>query len=272
MTGMNNPDGSGDSPLAAYRIELDSFEGPLDLLLHLIQKNEVDIRDIPIARITSQYLGYLEIMKELDLEIASEFLVMASNLVYIKSRTLLPVEDEEEEAEEVDPREELVRRLIEYRKYKEAARTLSTKPALFHDIFPRPEPDFPEAAREEHIEATLFNLMDAFQKVLDEVAKRVPVELEREPFTLDDALAYLMERLAGSPSLGFSELFTPLDTRRKVITVFLGILEMVKRGRLAAVQGDFGQPITLVLSDKVKNIQEDTPPQSGDPENDADPQ
>jgi len=272
MTGIRNPEGSGESPLAAYRIELESFEGPLDLLLHLIQKNEVDIRDIPIAKITAQYLQYLEIMKELDLEIASEFLVMASHLVYIKSRTLLPVEAEEEEAEPEDPREELVRRLIEYRKYREAARTLSTRPALFLDIFPRPEPEQKETAPGEHIEATLFNLMDAFQKVLDDVEKRTPVELDRDPFTLDDALSYLRERLAKVPSLSFSELFTPLDSRRKVITVFLGILEMVKRQRLIAVQRDFGQPISLVLPDKITDGSEAKPPERGDPENDPDAQ
>jgi len=253
MTGADNPNESGDSPLAAYRIELERFQGPLDLLLHLIQKNEVDVRDIPIAEITRQYLQHLEIMKELDLEIASEFLVMASNLVYIKSRTLLPVEAEEEDAEPDDPREELIRRLLEYRKYKEAARILSGKPALHHDIFPRPEPKMPETSSEEFTEATLFQLMDAFQKVLTEAEKLIPVELERDPFTLDDALGYIRERLLNAPSLGFTELFTHLDTRRKIVTVFLGILEMVKQGQLIAVQRDFGEPITIVLSERVKN-------------------
>jgi len=252
MTRTHPPDGSGDSLLAAYPIALESFEGPLDLLLHLIQKNEVDIRDIPIAEITAQYLGYIEIMRDLDLEIASEFLVMASHLVYIKSRSLLPVEAEEEEGEGEDPREELVRRLIEYRKYMEAARTLSSRPALFLDIFPRPEPELPDTVQEEPIEATLFNLMDAFQKVLADAAKKDPVEMDRDPFTLDQALTYLRERLADARSLGFRELFTSLDSRRKVITIFLGILEMIKRGSLIAVQRDFGEPITLVLSDKVK--------------------
>lgn len=269
MTGIQNPDETGESPLAAYRIELEKFEGPLDLLLHLIQKNEVDIRDIPIAEITAQYLSYLEVMKDLDLEIASEFLVMASHLVYVKSRILLPVEAEEEEAEPEDPREELIRRLIEYRKYREAARTLSGRPALHLDIYPRPDQEPPDTSAEEHIEATLFNLMDAFQRVLDDVAKRVPVELDRDPFTLEDALSFIRERISRAPSLGFKELFTSLDTRRKVITVFLGVLEMIKRGRLIAVQRDFGEPITLVLPDKVERGPEANPPEKGDPGHDA---
>ena len=144
----------GESSLEAYRIELKSFQGPLDLLLHLIRKNEVDIYDIPIAEITRQYLQYLEVMKDLDLEIASEFLVMASNLVYIKSRMLLLVEEDEEEESAEDPREELVRRLIEYQRYKEAAVALAGKPALYHDVFPRKEPEHNEPAGEEFFQTT----------------------------------------------------------------------------------------------------------------------
>ncbi len=253
MTGPNNPNESGDSPLAAYRIELERFQGPLDLLLHLIRKNEVDIHDIPIAEITRQYLQYLEIMQELDLEIASEFLVMASNLVYIKSRTLLPVEAEEEDQEPEDPREELVRRLLEYQKYKEAALDLAGRPVLHHDVFLRPEPVMEEASSEEFTEATLFQLMDAFQNILTQAEKRAPVEVERDPFTLDEALRYIRTRLSGVPSLGFTSLFTRLDSRWKVIGVFLGVLEMIKQGHLIAVQRDFGEPITMVLSERAKD-------------------
>jgi segregation and condensation protein A len=268
MTEANDPNGSEESPLAAYRIELERFQGPLDLLLHLIQKNEVDIRDIPIAQITAQYLQYLEIMKELDLEIASEFLVMASNLVYIKSRTLLPVEDEEEDGEPEDPREELVRRLLEYRKYKEAARILSERPALHHDIFPRPEPEMPDLSAEDFTEATLFQLMDAFQKVLSEAEKRVPFELERDPFTLDDALRHIRELLLAAPSLAFTDLFTRLDSRRKIVTVFMGVLEMVKQGHLIAVQRDFGEPITVVLSERSEDNAGGAQTSHGEGEND----
>lgn len=259
MTVEDERNGSGEeSLLSAYRIELDTFQGPLDLLLHLIRKNEVDIYDIPIAEITRQYLQYLEIMKELDLEIASEFLVMASNLVYIKSRMLLPVEAEDEEEEPEDPREELVRRLIEYQKYKEAAGILAEKPVLHHDVFPRSETRQAEPAGEEITEATLFQLMDAFQNVLTEAEKRVPVEVSREPFTLDDAVTLIKDKLAGTRSLAFGGLFEKLDSKRKIITVFLGVLEMIKWGQLIAVQGDYGDPITLIVPEEAKKDSRDS--------------
>lgn len=267
MIGEDDYNEAGESPLAAYRIEIEAFQGPLDLLLHLIRKNEVDIYDIPIAEITRQYLQYLEIMKDLDLEIASEFLVMASNLVYIKSRMLLPADEEEEEGEPEDPREELVRRLIEYQKYKEAAGILAEKPALHHDIYPRPEPDQSAAGGEEFTEATLFQLMDAFQNVLTEVEKRMPVEFERETFTLEDAVLFIREKLSGVPSLGFRDLFTALDSRRKIIGVFLGILDMIKQGQLIAVQKDYADPISLVLSKEVVKDSDNDPPEEGAPGN-----
>jgi segregation and condensation protein A len=270
MIGEDDRSDTGEeSPLAAYRIELETFQGPLDLLLHLIRKNEVDIYDIPIAEITRQYLHYLDIMKELDLEIASEFLVMASNLVYIKSRMLLPVEDEDEEEETEDPREELVRRLIEYQKYKEAAGILAGKPVLHHDVFPRSEPDQPAGMEEQFAEATLFQLMDAFQKALTDAEKRLPVEFDRESFTMEEAIILIRERLAGMPSLAFEALFEELDSKRKIITVFLGVLEMIKKGHLIAVQGDYGDPITLIVPEDVKqDMAENAPPEEGNGAND----
>ena len=239
-----------ESQLAAYRIELESFQGPLDLLLHLIRKNELDIYDIPIAEITSQYLVYLDIMRDLDLEVASEFLVMASTLMYIKSRMLLPVDDEEEEAEGEDPREELIRRLIEYQRYKKAAEELSGMPVLHHDIFVRPETDTGSvvSSEEVYIEATIFQLMDAFQSVLTEADKRTPVEVTREAYTMEDGIDLIETLLADQSSMSFSGLFSGLDSRRKIITVFLSLLEMIRRGRLIAVQADYGDPISLVLN------------------------
>ena len=237
-----------DSQLSGYRIELESFQGPLDLLLHLIRKNELDIYDIPIAEITNQYLGYLDIMRDLDLEVASEFLVMAATLMYIKSRTLLPVYEEEEEEEGEDPREELIRRLIEYKKYKKAAEDLAGLPVLHHDIFVRPETDTGEPDEDVFTEATIFQLMDAFQKVLTEADKRIPVEITREAFTMEDGINLLDSTLAGHPSMSFTGLFTGLDNRRKIITVFLSVLELMRRGRLIAVQADYRDPISLVLN------------------------
>lgn len=239
-----------DSQLAAYRVELESFQGPLDLLLHLIRKNELDIYDIPIAEITNQYLVYLDIMKDLDLEVASEFLVMASTLMYIKSRMLLPVDEEEEESEGEDPREELIRRLIEYQKYKKAAQELAGMPVLQHDIFVRPEQAAEKSTStdETFIEATIFQLMDAFQSVLSEAERKAPVEVTRETYTLDDGISLIESRLAQQSSISFGGLFSGLDSRRKVITVFLSLLELIRRGRIIAVQADFVDPISLVLN------------------------
>jgi segregation and condensation protein A len=247
-THNKNENNEDTSPVAAYRIELDTFQGPLDLLLHLIRKNELDIANIPIAQVTEQYLVYLEMMHDLDLEVASEFLVMASTLVYIKSRMLLPVDEEEEEVEGEDPREELIRRLLEYQKYKKAAEELASMPVLHHDVFLRPDVTPAPTGDEVYTEASLFNLMDAFQKVLDEAEKRLPVEVSREPFTLKEGFAFIEGRLTSDPSLAFRNLFSGLDSRLKIVTVFLGVLEMIKSGRLIAVQNDYGDPISLVLS------------------------
>lgn len=239
-----------ESQLAGYRIELESFQGPLDLLLHLIRKNELDIYDIPIAEITNQYLAYLDIMRDLDLEVASEFLVMASTLMYIKSRMLLPVDEEEEEGEGEDPREELIRRLIEYQRYKKAAEELSGMPVLHHDIFVRPEMEIETDASTEDtfIEATIFQLMDAFQTVLSEADRRTPVEVTREGYSLEDGIDLIETRLADTTSMSFGSLFTGLVSRRKIITVFLSLLELIRRGRIIAVQADYGDPISLVLN------------------------
>ena len=250
MSGEDKFVSGEESQLAGYRIELDSFQGPLDLLLHLIRKNELDIYDIPIADITNQYLEYLEIMKDLDLEVASEFLVMASTLMYIKSRMLLPVDEEEEEAEGEDPREELIRRLIEYQKYKKAAEELGGMPVLHHDIFVRPEMETDQraSADEVFIEATMFQLMDAFQSVLAQADKRTPVEVTRETFTMEDGISLIESRLAQQSSMSFGGLFSGLDSRKKIITVFLSVLELIRRNRLIAVQADYGEPISLVLN------------------------
>ena len=249
MNGEDKSFDGEDSQLAGYRIELESFQGPLDLLLHLIRKNELDIYNIPIAEITNQYLAYLDIMRDLDLEVASEFLVMAATLMYIKSRMLLPVDEEEEEEEGgEDPREELIRRLIEYHKYKKAAAELAGMPVLHHDIFVRPETDTGGQDDDVYTEATIFQLMDAFQKVLSEVDKRTPVEIIREAFTQEDGITLIESRLAGQPSMSFGGLFSGLDNKRKIITVFLSVLELIRRGRLIAVQADYGDPISLVLN------------------------
>ena len=153
-----------------YTFRLEGFEGPLDLLLHLIQKNELDIFNIPIALITEQYLEYLQLMKVLNLDIAGEYLLMASTLLHIKSKMLLPKSSEGEEEREEDPRAELVRRLLEYQKYKQAALELEKRPLLDRDVFIRLTPaEAEEAPEEERIEVNLFELLEAFRKVLERV-------------------------------------------------------------------------------------------------------
>lgn len=238
-----------DSTLSLYRIELEKFQGPLDLLLHLIKKNELDIYDIEVAEITRQYLEYLDTMREVNMEVASEFLVMASTLVYIKSRMLLPLDDEAEDDEVEDPREELIRRLIEYQRYKTSAQELDERPRLERDIFLRAEPENIDTPDDQFVEASLFQLIDAFQKVLSQVEKRKPHEVFMEPFPLEDGIKSVKAAFANSSSIRFADLFTGSDSRLKIVTLFLAVLEMIKKGQLSAVQEGFGEPLRLIADD-----------------------
>ncbi len=216
----------------AYNIKLDIFEGPLDLLLHLIKKNEVDIYDIPIAVITEQYLEYIEMIKEMNLDLAGEFLVVAATLVHIKSKTLLPV-DEEAQAEEdegVDPTEELVRRLLEYQRYKEAARGLNERLILGRDVFVRGQ-ELPLEGIEEETGLTnvsVFDLMEALKEVLRKAPKSRTIELTVERFKIADKINYIMEHLNQVKSAVFTSLFREDATRGEIIVTFLAVLELAK--------------------------------------------
>ncbi len=233
--------------LDLYRIELESFQGPLDLLLHLIKKNELDIYDIPIAEISKQYLSYLEVMRELNLDVASEFLVMASTLIHMKSRMLLPSDEEEEEEEEgEDPREELIRRLLEYQKYKTAAEELGSRPALGRDVFARPEDEVTSPGEDTYIEATMFQLMDALQRVIDEADKRKPHEVTRETYTIDEGIGHIESLIAEKGSIRFGDLFSGQESRRQIVTIFLGVLELIKKGRISAVQEEQCAPLRII--------------------------
>jgi segregation and condensation protein A len=228
--------------MEAYTVKVDVFEGPLDLLLHLIKQNQLDIYDIPIALITEQYLEYIRIMKALDLTIAGEFLVMAATLMYIKSRMLLPTPIEEEEEEGVDPRAELVQRLVEYKRFKEAAVRLSHQALLGVDVFIRPAQEI--EAEEGEIEADLFHLIDALRELLkrQEVEDFHEVTLDR--VTLRDKMTELYERLQGAQeAVPFSALFTPLATRVELIVTFLALLELIRSGMLRAYQRDVFGPL-----------------------------
>ena len=206
------------------------FEGPLDLLLHLIHKNELDILNIPIALITEQYLEYLKLMKVLNLDIAGEYLLMASTLLYIKSKMLLPTPSEEEEEEGEDPRAELIRRLLEYQKYKEAAVELEKRPMLDRDVFIRstsPERDDPE--EEERLEASLFELVEAFRRILERVKTEAFHEVILDRFTVEEKVQEILSLLQREKrSMAFHLLFPEEASRRVIIITFLAILELVK--------------------------------------------
>lgn len=215
----------------SYAIHLENFEGPLDLLLHLIKKNEMDINDIPMAAITEQYLAILDTMKILNLDLAGEFLLMAATLLHIKSKLLLPklVEDEPEEEEE-DPRAELVRRLLEYQKYKEVSLTLDSQPQLGRDLFTRaaPEPEVLEEAETGFVAVGLFDLLAALKEVLKESPEQFVHEVNMEQLSVRDRINLILSRLQGRESVSFVELFDGGIRRSELIVTFLALLELVK--------------------------------------------
>lgn len=227
-----------------YEVRLDVFEGPLDLLLHLIRKNEVDIFDIPISTITEQYLEYLDIMEALNISLAGDFLVMASTLVHIKSRMLLPGAEEEEE----DPRMEITRPLLEYMKFKELAGDLSERDLLDRDVFARRFPsDYKSQFRSEEplIEVSLFQLIDAFKRVMDQRLPGVQLKFHIEPWSLKDKTASIMEQLRERGGLYFTELFKEARTVGEFIVTFLAVLELVQMGLLRIIQPDPEKDIRL---------------------------
>jgi segregation and condensation protein A len=223
-----------DESSLAYQVKLPVFEGPLDLLLHLIREHRVDIYDIPIALITKQYLDYLDLLKELNLSVAGEFLVMAATLVQIKSRMLLPREEQPESAEpEEDPREELVRRLVEYQRFKDAAEALEDREAAWRDVFRREPTPLPQVEPEEYElgELSVFDLLTALRDVLDRVPDPAILEVTVETLTVRDRMTAIIERfdaMVEGERVRFHELFEGAATRTAVIVTFLALLELVK--------------------------------------------
>lgn len=213
------------------------FEGPMDLLIHLIRKNEVDIYDIPIALITEQYLQYLEWMQTLNIDLAGDFILMAATLAQIKSRMLLPVHPDETEPEE-DPRLELVGPLSEYLRLKEAADTLSRRNLLGEQTFVRQPEDLPRPALPEApvVPIGLFELIDAFRQILDRVGPAHQVDLNADTISIKDRIAQLVDRLEQHPSLAFDQLFEDQFSRLDVIVTFLAILEMARLELVDIVQ------------------------------------
>ncbi|MFA6078689.1 MAG: segregation/condensation protein A [Candidatus Omnitrophota bacterium] len=214
-----------------YKVKLDVFEGPLDLLLYLIKKEEVDIYDIPISKITDQYLEYLELMQLLDLNIAGEFLVMAATLMHIKSRMLLPPDQVELEQDEEDPRAELVARLLEYKKFKEAATELSQMEATQKHFFARVGLSKEEESKfkgDEFFEASLFDLITAFTKVLKEIPRDIFHEVIKDEFTVSEKIHDILHMLVEKPTLFFLDLFKAAKHKIEIITIFLALLELIR--------------------------------------------
>lgn len=238
----------------SYEIKLNVFEGPLDLLLYLIRKNEIDIYNIPIALIAEQYVAYLDKIRSLNLDLAGEYLVMAATLAHIKSRMLLPASDNdsENEEEEEDPRAELVRQLLEYQVYKEAAGFLADRPLLERDVFKlgAPTEELPAAVKNDDffIEVDLFDLIEAFRKITASLEDEEKLQFTTEKLSLTERMNEIMESLSHRGSISFSELLIGRPTRKLIVYTFLAILELVKLRIVTARQAlPFGE-IRLFLS------------------------
>lgn len=230
----------------AYRVKLETFEGPLDLLIHLIKQSEVNIYDIPISLITEQYLGYIDLMQEMNLDVAGEFLVMAATLIHIKSKMLLPRPETAASGEpEEDPREALVRRLIEHQQFKAAAEQLHEREAMRSAQFTRPDSRVAGAADDEYepqLEVDLFSLLTAFKGVLERANRRPPMVIPPEQISIEDRIHQLLARLSETEACGFEDLFSGGDgSRAFMIVTFLAVLEMIRLKLIRVFQsGSFG--------------------------------
>ena len=233
------------------KIRLDIFEGPLDLLLYLIKKSHLDISDISVSQVVDQYLQFLELMKLLDINIASEYLVMAANLISIKSKMLLPKEEVQEE-EEQDPREELVRKLLEYEKFKEAADFLKEKERLRLKFLPRPATEI-EQPSEVYIEASIFDLINAFKTALKEVPKEVFFEVVKEEYSVEEKIHDLLHVLLVKEKISLDELFQTARSKLEIVVTFLSILELIKLREIVAVQEKLFGPILIARRENVAN-------------------
>lgn len=219
------------------KIKLEVFEGPLDLLLYLIRKEEIDIYDIPIAKITEQYLGYLEFMKMLDLNIAGEFILMAATLMHIKSKMLLPPDPNEvKDEEESDPRMELVQKLLEYKKFKEAAGELYGMETRQKDVFGRSVSYDVEKDSKPCFEASLFDLITAFSKIVKDIPKEVFYEVIKDEFTVEGKMHDIFHMLVDRPLVLFSDLFKDAKSKFEIVTIFLAVLELIRLKEIVAIQ------------------------------------
>jgi segregation and condensation protein A len=246
--GTTSDDGF-ESQLEDIRIKLQSFEGPLDLLVHLIKKNQVNVYDIPIALITEQYLEYLDLLQELDLDVASEFLVMAATLIHIKSRTLLPRPDPTQaDDQDEDPRDALVRRLLEHQKFKAAAELLHEKETIRSAQWMRPDSRVEAIAGDEYepeLEVDLFSLLAAFRQVLERARERPPMPLPPEEIPVERRIDQLLEKLSETEACGFLDLFEDVASRGEMIVTFLALLEMIRLKLIRVFQSGQMGPIRI---------------------------
>jgi segregation and condensation protein A len=234
----------------SYKVRLEIFEGPLDLLLYLVKKDHLNIYDIPIAKVTEQYLAYLDLMKMLDLNIAGEFLVMAATLMQIKSKMLLPPDPNlEQQEEQGDPREELVRRLLEYEKFKEIAENLRQRELTQKEIFKRPKsetlPAPVDADGQVYFEASIFDLIDAFSKAMENVPRDIFYEVVKDEFTVEEKVHDILHRLLYEPSLSVSRLFSEAKNKVEIVVAFLAILELIRLREIIAFQKEVFQDIEI---------------------------
>ena len=239
----------GISGMSEYRVQFEVFEGPLDLLLHLVKKQEVDIYEVNLTKIATEFVAYLEQMRELDLEVAGEFLVMAATLIYLKSRELLPVEQQVqpqgEDVDEEDPRWELIRRLVEYKKFKDVAATLQNREFEMENIYERrPQPiEFTEVATLRRGEVSVFDLVGAVSQILKRFQTRPGMhEVHADPHTVSEKIESIREMLVARNQIRFSELFAAATSRSEVVCIFLALLELTRMRQLQLAQTDeFGE-------------------------------
>lgn len=230
-----------------YRVKLEVFEGPLDLLLHLIKKEEVDVYDIPVARITDEYLQYLNLFETMNLDLAGEYLVMAATLTHIKSRMLLPLSEDDADEPDDDPRADLVHQLIEYQRFREAAVALGERPVLERDVFRRdatvPENDQGDGIRLRDV--TIADLLEAFREVMERSLRESFHEVIHEEISIEECVQAIVQRLEVDGPLRFRDLFGGAPSRRRVVATFLALLELVKRQAVRARQEEDGTEILL---------------------------
>ena len=240
--------GPGATAMSEYKVKFEVFEGPLDLLLYLIRKEEVDIYEVNLTRLATQFIEYIDTMRMLDLEIAGEFLVMAATLMFIKSRELLPVDQQvqvEGEEEGEDPRWELIRQLVEYKKFKDAAVKLQTLEARQENVFPRQpgKMQFETEAPAPRLELSIFDLLNAVNNVLKRFTLREdPSEIFEDRWTVSEKIEHLVRLITERERLKFSDLFENVASRSEVVVTFLALLELIRLKQLSVVQAEaFGE-------------------------------